>query len=351
MNLHAAILAGGSGTRFWPASTVRVPKQFLPLTGGAPMLREAADRLLPLVGPERLAVVTAESTADDVRRLLPELPAANLLAEPCGRNTAAACALAARWAHRRDPDAVVVTTPSDHFVSPAEDLRAALAAAATRAAATGRLLTLGLRPTRAATGYGWIRLGAREETIGGFAIHRVEQFVEKPDRARAEAFFAGGAHLWNLGMFAWRADAFLSALLLHLPETAGALADAADGALGEAYARIASVSVDHGVLERHDGVEVIPTAFVWDDLGSFAAVARHIEPDAGGNHASGASLAVGARGCVTWAEPGALVALLGVENLIVVHANGVTLVAPRDRAEEVRRVVGELGPAGLAEFR
>lgn len=352
MNLHAAVLAGGSGTRFWPASTARVPKQFLPLTGGAPMLRVSVDRLLPLVPAERLCVVTSAATRDDVLALLPEVPPANVLGEPRGRNTAAACALAARWAAARDPDAVLVTTPADHFVEPATEFRELLLAAAERAADGGALMTLGLRPTFAATGYGWIRLGEPVAASRGRSVRVVESFVEKPDRERAERFLADGGHLWNLGLFAWRARTFLAALARHLPETAEALAAADDAAaLAAAYERIPSISVDHAVLEKHDRVECLPCAFRWDDLGSFAALARHLPADAAGNAAAGPLVAVDAKGCVAWAEDGRMTALVGVEDLIVVHAHGVTLVAPLSRAEDVRKAVDALGAAGLERFR
>jgi mannose-1-phosphate guanylyltransferase len=316
------------------------------------MLRVSVDRVLPMVAPERVCVVTSAATRDDVVALLPDLPPENVLAEPRGRNTAAACALAARWAAAKSRDAVLVTTPSDHLAEPASALREALQAAAARAADGTRLMTLGLRPTFAATGYGWIRLGGEVATSEGRGVHRVERFVEKPDRARAEEFLASGSYLWNLGLFAWRASAFLDALARHLPETATALAAADTPArLIDAYDRIPSISVDHAVLERHDDVECVPCSFAWDDLGSFAAVARHLAPDAAGNASIGPLLALDARGCVTYAEAGKMTALLGVEDLIVVHAHGVTLVAPKARAEEVRRLADALGSAGLERYR
>lgn len=356
VNLYAAVLAGGSGTRFWPASTARVPKQFLPLTGTSPMIRVSVDRLLPIVPAERIAVVTAASTRDDVIALLPELPPENVIGEPRGRNTAAACALAAQWAARhaaaRRTDAVLVTTPSDHLIEPAAEIRSVLLAAAARAATGPRLLTLGLRPTFAATGYGWIRLGPHVATVEGRDVHRVDRFVEKPDRARAEEFLASGGHLWNLGLFAWRPQVFLDALAAHLPDTAQALEGAdTPERLAEAFERIPSISVDHAVLEKHDTVECLPCTFAWDDLGSFTAAARHLPADAAGNTSIGPLLAVESRGCVAWAPEGGMTALLGVEDLIVVHAHGVTMVAPKARAEEVRKLVDALGPAGLARFR
>ncbi|MCE9635133.1 MAG: NTP transferase domain-containing protein [Planctomycetes bacterium] len=356
VNLYAAVLAGGSGTRFWPASTARVPKQFLPLTGRSAMIRVSVDRLLPIVPAERIAIVTSAATRDAVIRLLPEVPPENVLGEPRGRNTAAACALAARWAVRhaaaRGTDPVLVTTPSDHLVEPLDELRDVLLSAAERAAGGPRLLTLGLRPTFAATGYGWIRLGRHVASVGGRDVHRVDRFVEKPDRARAEQFLASGGHLWNLGLFAWQPQVFLDALASHLPETAAALADAdTPELLAAAYETIPSISVDHAVLEKHDVVECLPCSFRWDDLGSFAAAARHLPADAAGNTSIGPLLAVESKGCVAWAPEGGMTALLGVEDLIVVHAHGVTMVAPKARAEEVRKLVDALAPAGLERFR
>jgi len=358
MTPFAAILAGGSGTRFWPASTLDVPKQMLPLTGGEPLLRETVARLEGLVPPEQTLVVTAERYADQVRALLPELPPDNVLGEPRPRNTAAACALAAHFVDRRDPDAVLLTLPSDHVAEPAEALREALAAGATRAAESGHLLTLGLEPDRPATGYGWIQLGEKLAASAGHPVHRVARFVEKPDRAEAEVLLARGGHLWNLGMFAWRPRVLIDELARHLPQVAEPMAAAAPhlggpgqaAALASAFDDCLSISVDYGILEKSALVECLPCRFKWDDLGSFAALRRHLEPDAKGNVSVGAVLAMDAQGCTTWADSEHLVALLGVEDLIVVHAHGATLVAPRSRAEDVKRLVALLDENGLAAF-
>jgi mannose-1-phosphate guanylyltransferase len=358
MALHAAILAGGSGTRFWPASTRAVPKQMLALTGGEPLLRETVARLGGLVPPERTLIVTSASQVEAARAMLPELPPQNVLGEPQARNTAAACALAA-WACRlQDDDPTLITLPSDHVIAPAEDLRDSLAAAAARVEETDGLLTLGLIPTRPATGYGWIELGDEAATVDGHRVHGVRRFVEKPDRAKAEALLAAGGHLWNLGMFAWKAEAFLRELATHLPQVAEPLAAVAPAlgtpgqadALAAAYDRAMGISVDYGVLERTERLECLPCSFHWDDLGSFAALMRHLEADADGNVGSGARLLVETADCTTWANDGELTALLGVEDLIVVHAGRVTMVAPRGRAEEVRRLVDGLGAAGLEDF-
>jgi mannose-1-phosphate guanylyltransferase len=349
VNLFVAILAGGSGTRFWPASTRSVPKQLLPLSGGKALLRETFDRAAPLAPPERIAVVTSARFVDGVRRLLPELPAANAIGEPAARNTLAACAVAAQWAKAQDPDAVLVTLPADHAVSPADAMREVLRSAAAHAAASRSLVTLGLRPTFPATGFGWIRLGDEVARQGGHAVHRVASFVEKPDRARAELYLAQGGHLWNLGMFAWRADAFLAEvarLALEVAERSLLALTSID----RAYDGMPSVSVDHGVLEHTSVVDCVPCSFEWDDLGSFAALPRHLPQDAAGNCATGPLVALDARNCIAWAEDGRMTALLGVEDLIVVHANGATLVAHRSRSEDVKRIVEELAKKGLGRF-
>jgi len=359
VNIYAAILAGGSGTRFWPASTRDVPKQMLPLSGGMPLLRESVARLDGLLPPEQVLVVTGERYAEQVMELIPEIPAGNVLAEPRARNTAAACALAAHHVLREDPDGTVLMLTSDHVISPASELQATLAAAAQRAHDARSLVTLGLRPRHAATGYGWIDMGERVADVDRHEVHTVARFTEKPDLPTAETFLASGHHLWNLGMFAWRADVILEELARLVPGVAEPIAAAAPalGTDGEAEAlRVAfdacqSISVDHGVLEHSDRVEVLPCSFDWDDLGAFPSLLRHLPNDEHGNVAVGPLVSIDAEGCVAWAEDGSMTALLGVSDLVVVRANGVTLVAPVARAEEVKRLVAELEARGLDGFR
>lgn len=350
-NVHVAILAGGSGTRFWPASRAARPKQMLPLAGASPLLRETYERLAGWVPDERIGVITAARHVDAVRELLPELSSTNVIGEPRARNTAAACALACHWAASLDPDAVVVILPADHVIRPPEELQSVLDAAARRAHAAGSLLTLGLRPRFAATGYGWIRTGDAVDESLGHTVHEVVRFEEKPVRERAERFLADGGYLWNLGMFAWRAETFLAELATHQPGVAEPLETYAAAvrsgatqatALADAFDRCTSISVDHGVLEHSNRVECVPCEFDWDDVGSFAALRRHTAPDADDNVALGPLVALETRGCTTWTQDDGLVALLGVADLVVVHTPDVTLVAPRGREEEVKRLVAEL---------
>ena len=349
MTHFLVLLAGGSGTRFWPASTRDVPKQFLPLAGGGPLLRETYDRVAELVPPERVLVVASSRFVEAIRKLLPEIPAGNVIGEPAARNTAAACAVGARWAAARAKDAVVVTLPTDHVIAPPETLRAKLRAAAEHASAWGSLVTLGLKPTFAATGYGWLHMGPEVARTRGEVVHRVASFVEKPDRERAERYLAHGGYLWNLGMFAWRADAFLAELARHQPKIAER-SDLALTSIEKAYEDMPSISVDHGVLEHAASVHCLPCSFAWDDLGSCAALSRHLPKDAAGNCAVGTLVALDAKDCVTWAPDGSVTALLGVEDLIVVHTNGATLVAHRSRSEDVRKIVDELKARGLERF-
>ncbi len=331
----------------------------LPLAGGAPLLRESVERLTGLVPTERTLIVTGARYAAQVAELLPELPAANILAEPRARNTAAACALAAHRVLRDDPDGVVLMLPSDHVISPASELCAALSAAARRAADARTLVTLGLRPRHAATGYGWIDMGEPTADVDGHEVRAVARFTEKPDLPTAESFLAGGRHLWNLGMFAWRADVLLEEVARHVPGVAIPLAAAAPAlgtadeaaALTVAFDACQSISIDHGVLEHSERVEVMPCAFAWDDLGAFPALLRHLPKDEHGNVSVGPLVSIDARGCVAWAEDGSMTALLGVKDLVVVRANGVTLVAPVARAQEVKRLVAELEARGLERFR
>lgn len=352
-----AILAGGSGTRFWPAGRASRPKQVLALDGEDPrtLFEATLDRVAPLAASPPLVVAPAA-----LERVLKDAAGRHeyrFVAEPAARNTAAAVALAVLEARRGDAAAPVLVVPADHHVAPLARYRAALRAMVERAAASPALLTLGLEPDRPATGYGWIRLGARVAGTAALPVHRVERYVEKPALAKARRLLADGRHRWNGGTFAFRPDVFLAALRAHLPDVAGPL-EAACGvrsdrararALSRAYPGLPSISVDYGVMEKADRVETVAASLSWDDLGSWDAVARHRRPDARGNCARGAVTLVDADGCVVEAASGH-VALLGVRDLIVVRTGDTVLVAPRGAGERVREVVERLKAQGREDL-
>lgn len=349
---YAVVMAGGSGTRFWPRSRQRTPKQFLPIVGGRSMLQETVARVEPLVGASRVVVVAARSHASAVRAQLPRLPARNFLAEPVGRNTAAAIALAALVLERRTPGTSMVVLPADHAISAHAVFRADLRLALRVAERTGALVTLGLPPTHPETGYGYIRpAGAMAGTRGRVA--RVAAFIEKPDRRRAEALLRDGRVLWNAGIFAWRAADVLAELRALVPRVVGPLEAALDrgsGALAAAYRRVPAVSIDHGVLEHSRRVMVVRARFPWSDVGSWAAVEPFWRSAANGhNTVRGRALPIDSRGCVV-DSPKRLVALVGVEDLVVVDAGDAVLVCRKDRAQDVRLVVDELRRRRLARY-
>jgi mannose-1-phosphate guanylyltransferase len=341
MALHAVILAGGSGTRFWPLSTEGRPKHLLALLGRRTLLEDTAARLRGLVPPARTVVVTAASQAREVRRLLPRLPRGAVIAEPLARNTTAAVALAAARIARRDPEAVLVVLAADHAVPDAAAFRDTLRCAAARARAARTLVLIGIRPDRPATGYGYILPGDETSRVEGRAVHAVRRFTEKPDLRKARRWLEGGKHLWNAGLFAWRADVFLEEVERHLPEThrlliASGAATRGGATLARAYADLENLSLDYGILERSRRVEVIEGTFTWDDLGSYAALARHLPRDDSSNAALSELVALDSRGVLAVAPRGHVTAVLGVEGLAVITAPGVTLVCPLSRAEEVR---------------
>jgi mannose-1-phosphate guanylyltransferase len=331
MALHAVVLAGGSGTRFWPLSTGRRPKHLLALLGRRTLLEETAARLKGLVPPSRTVVVTAKEQAAEVRRLLPSV---TVIAEPAARNTAAAVTVAAARIAKADPGATLIVVSADHWIPDGPGFRRTMAAAARRAEKASTLVLVGVRPDRPATGYGYLRPGKR--TAPG--VRAVARFTEKPDLATARRWLRARTHLWNAGLFAWRADAFLGEVRAHLPAHHRALSGG--GTAG--YGALKSISLDYGILEHSSRVEMVEASFRWDDLGSFAALFRHLPKDKAGNAARGRLVADAARGNLAVAPDGHLTAILGVEGLAVVTVEGVTLVVPLDRCEEIRRLVTAL---------
>ncbi|TAJ16212.1 MAG: mannose-1-phosphate guanyltransferase [Planctomycetota bacterium] len=355
MQPYVVVMAGGSGTRFWPASRRARPKQYLPIARGKVMLRETLDRLAGWVPWERVLVVSAHSQRELVRACLPELPEANLLAEPAARNTAPAVAWAAFEIARRDPSAGMVVLAADHVIEPAASFRRSLEAGLAEADASGALITFGIRPTHAATGYGYIEVGARVGERDAIAVHAVARFVEKPERARAEEFVASGRFLWNAGIFAWRADAILAAFRAHLPQVLAGLERAySGGALAEIWPALPSLPVDTAILERANNVRTLPIDYRWSDVGSWSALPEVSAPDAQGNFAflsGGARLvAHDATGCVVYGEGEGVLALVGVKDLVVVRAGNALLVCPRERAQDVKKIVEALERDGAREF-
>ena len=312
------------------------------------MLQETVARVVPPVARTRVLVVTGRAHAPSVRRQLPALPSGSILVEPQARNTAAAIALAATHLARRAPDAVMAVLPADHAIGNLPAFRADLGLALDVAERTGALVTIGVPPTHPETGYGYVRTGPPLAGTRGRAAH-VEAFIEKPDRARANALLAEGDVLWNSGIFAWRVDVILRELRAHLPAVVGPLEAAGGRGLARAFRRLPAISIDHGVLEHAEHVAVVRARFTWSDVGSWAAVAAHWSGGNGRNALRGRAVPIDSHGCLV-DSPDRLVALLGVDDLVVVDTPDAVLVCRKDRAQDVRLVVEELRRRGLQRY-
>ncbi len=351
---YGVILAGGGGTRLWPASRRARPKQLMRLPGGDETLLAATCRRASRAADRSIAVIAA----DQAEVLAPSLGDVEVLCEPVGRNTAAAIGLAAAHLVARDPDAVMGVLPSDHHIADDDAFSAAAARAFALAEERGAVVSIGARPTRPETGFGYLELG---EPLDGGA-RAVRRFVEKPSATAAAAMVTGGGFLWNTGMCFARAGRLLADIERHLPETHRALAAigaavargdaaAADAAAAEHYPALPSISIDHGVLEHLSDIVCVAGDFGWNDVGSWSALAEIAPAGEDGNVSVGQVVAVdGARGNIAVADPGRLIALIGVEDLVVVQAGDAVLVVPRSRAQEVREAVAALGRAGLDRF-
>lgn len=343
-DVFPVIMAGGSGTRFWPLSRASRPKQFLPLATRRPLIVETLARLKGLAGPKQSYVVCGAAHAPMVRKALPTLPRPNVLVEPQARNTAPAIALATAHVAKVNPQGVLVVIPSDQHVADVPAFQRSLAEAI-EVARAGHIVTLGIHPTRPETGYGYIQLGA---PLTG-AARRVARFAEKPDRATAEQYLVSGEYLWNAGLFVFRADVMLEAFKHHLPELALAL-DEVRGALGtkkeakvlaQAFAKMPATSIDYGVAEKAANMAVVPSRCGWSDVGSFNALPEVRPLDEHGNLVDGDALAIDSSGCVVLAD-GRLVAVVGMKDVVVVDTKDAVLVLPKDKSQDVRKVVEAL---------
>lgn len=333
-----AVLAGGVGSRFWPMSTPKRPKQLLPLVSSHPMLCDTLDRLAPIAPIERTLILTSASLAGAVGDLLPDLPSENLIAEPRPAGTTAALAWAAMEIARRDGnEAVMVSVYGDWAIADVPRFQDSLRDAARAAAEHHALVTVGIVPTRADPGLGYIEPG---ETVAG-SLRRVAKFIEKPDRARAGTLVALGC-LWNSGIFAWRVGDLLDEIRAVCPEVSQALEKHGNDK-DAFFANARPIAVDFGVLERSSRVMVLPGNFGWSDVGTWTALREVRVRDAEGNAPAGAVLLRDARGNVVHAEAGTVV-LFGVDDLVVVATEGVTLVTTVERASDLKALLESLPP-------
>ena len=336
MSTWAAILAGGSGTRFWPLSTSERPKQLLPLAGDRPLLAQAVARLKGLVPPERTLILTGPFLVDRVAATVPEIPRANVLAEPRAASTAPALAWAAHWISKQDPGGQMLSLHADWAVGDDRAFRAAATNALDVAAEHDVLVTVGVKPSRNETGYGYIIPG---KPLG--SARRVQRFVEKPSLARAALLRRRGA-LWNTGLFAWGVPRFLGEAGAYARELTAGWAALSAGDVPRFFAAVTPVAVDVAVLERTKRLAVVTGAFAWDDIGSWDALLRIRKPDDRGNVTIGnVTLGDDVRRSVVWSE-NEHVAVVGVQDTVVVRANGHTLVMPTGQAQRLKALVQDL---------
>lgn len=344
--MFVVIMAGGSGTRFWPASREHLPKQFLKITGERTMVEETLDRILPLADEEHIYVVVNRLHEELTRQLL-EGRKAHVLVEPVGRNTAPCIGLAAMRISRTDPLAPIVVLPSDHFIADAEKFVQALKAAA-EVARSGAIVTLGIPPTRPETGYGYIERGGEAGTLLGEACYQVEKFVEKPDYETAVRYLASGRYFWNSGIFIFTVQTILGEIKTCMPRLYAGLAeigraigdDRYDEVVERVYPELDSISIDYGVMEKTQApVRVLRGDFGWSDVGSWQALyeLRGNQRDADGNLLLAETMTVEARNNLVYSTTDRKVALLGVEGLVVVDTPDALLVADINRSQDVKK--------------
>jgi mannose-1-phosphate guanylyltransferase len=356
--LHSVIMAGGSGTRFWPQSRKNLPKQFLNFTGEATLIRQTVARCGDWISPARTWIVTGASHASETQRQVPAVPIAQVLVEPAARNTAPCVGIAAIQLAAIDPSACMLVMPADHVIkSSSEFVRAAQAAAEFVDQKPARLMLFGVKPTFPSTGFGYMQRGAQ---LPGNTVpaYDVAAFKEKPDLATAQTYLSSGQYYWNCGIFIWRAATILDALATFEPEMYRLLMELAKHvgrstwttALAELFPQMPSISIDYAVLERADDVCVIEAPFDWDDVGSWQAMPRLKQADSHDNVVDGLHVGVETTGCIIRTSSEHLVTTIGVKDLIVVHTPTATLVADKHDESSIRILIQKLKDMGLEGY-
>ena len=340
-------MAGGRGERFWPLSTNRLPKPFIPLLGSTSLLQETVTRILPVVPLQNILISIGVEHFETAREQLPQIPADNFIVEPVGRDTAACIGFCALHVERRDPEALILVLPADHFVHDIDAYTGAIRTGIENLPGSSGIV-FGIKPDRPETGYGYI---LAEKPAAPADAWPVVRFVEKPDAAKAREFLASGNYFWNSGMFLWKNSVLLDLFRRYMPDFYRDLSLlrpllCKPGSSSETY-RIFSglerISIDFGLMEKITSLRLVPAQFVWDDIGNWASLARALTPDADGNVIQGSGLAVDSSRCIIYGQEGT-VAAFGVSDLVIVQAYGKVLVCPKDRASDLKQLVSALGP-------
>ena len=354
--IFGLIMAGGGGTRFWPRSRQKLPKQFLNLQGQGSLLQQTAHRLEGLISPGNLLVITAQDHVGRTLEQLPELSPDQVVGEPTGRDTAPCVGLAAALVHRLDPEAILITCPADHVIEPAATFRKALHAACLMVEEhPNAFVTLGIPPTFPSTGYGYIHRGEAMPARLGVEASKVRAFREKPPAEVAKEYVQTGEYYWNAGIFVWKAKTVLQALATHCPNLLEGVNEIASAwntpvrqsVLERVFTKLDKVSVDYALLEKHSDVLVLRAPFNWDDVGSWLALERLHPQDAEGNTVQGRHLGIRTKNCVISAHPDTLVTTLGVEDLLIVQDGECLLVARKHEESNVKQIVEELKARSL----
>lgn len=355
--LNILIMAGGRGERFWPLSRIETPKQLLNLTGNGSMIQETVARVRELTPPSHIYIVTQQSYAQAIGEQLPDLPKENIIIEPEGKNTAPCIGLASLIIESNDPDGTMAVLASDHMIKNPVLFREILKTGADVAQKTGGIVTLGIRPDRPDTGYGYIKLG--QSLSGTASLYKVERFTEKPNQETAEEFMKSGKYLWNSGMFIWKTATIRSLIHQYLPDLHEGLEiikkalNTPDYSLilKQEYQKFEKISIDYGIMERASEVYVLPAAIGWDDVGSWTSLNRIYDPDDQGNVILGENVtAIDAHDCIIASSGKKLLAAVGVRDLICVETEDAVLLCPKHRAQDIKLILEKLRKDGKEQY-
>lgn len=343
--LYAVILAGGPGERFWPVSRVKNPKYAMHIAGPKSIIEQTVARVQGLIPNRNILIVTTKEQIALVRKKLKGTGARNFLIEPCPRDTAAAIGLAAAYIGKRGPLATMVVLPADHYIKDKKGFQSTVKKAI-KAADKERLVTIGIKPTYPATGYGYIKIKGHQVTRSpGHQYYEVERFVEKPDKATAQKFLRSKRYFWNSGMFIWKVDTILDSIKNHMPQLYKVLIRS-----GKDYKKLKKISIDYGVMEKSRSKAMVQAEFDWIDLGSWISLAKICKKDKSGNVSKGCSINCDTKGSVIISSKKHLVAATGVKNLVIVHTKDATLVADKNKSQEIKRLVALIRKKGLKRY-